>query len=206
MSITDELRELAEGDALRAGMSWRTARDHILAIADRIDAEHDKALNSVDGAYDSGYSAGYDMGLARADDLLAQHEDATRELDEKSILLPVDANGEVIHIGDEMEGIDKYYSRKEVVGRVITISFESDGTVEVAIRVWDSAGKSWHRAYLDPYASVYRHVRKPTVDGILRDFGADISNALDADPDKTVPEEIIAAYAAKLRVAESEEQ
>jgi hypothetical protein len=187
MSITDELRELAEGDALRAGMSWRTARDHILAIADRIDERHEQTFRNLSNA-------------------LHKQEEATRKLAEKSKLLPVDANGEVIHIGDEMEGVDKYYSRKEVVGRVITISFESDGTVEVAIRVWDSDGKSWHRAYLDPYASVYRHVRKPTVDGILRDFGADISNALDADPDKTVPEEIIAAYAAKLRLTEDEEE
>ena len=38
-SITDELRSWAEGDALRAGMSLRTARDQALTIADRIDAE-----------------------------------------------------------------------------------------------------------------------------------------------------------------------
>lgn len=40
------------------------------------------------------------------------------------------------------------------------------------------------------------------VDGILRDFGVDIAHALDADPDATVPEAIIAEYAAKLRLRE----
>ena len=39
MSITDELRNWAEGNALCAGMSLRTARDQAIAIADRIDAE-----------------------------------------------------------------------------------------------------------------------------------------------------------------------
>ena len=44
MSITDELRSWAEGNTLRAGMSLRTARDQALAIADRIDAEHERQL------------------------------------------------------------------------------------------------------------------------------------------------------------------
>jgi len=42
--ITDELRKWAEGDTLRAGMSLRTARDQVLAIADRIDAAHEDAV------------------------------------------------------------------------------------------------------------------------------------------------------------------
>lgn len=41
--ITGELREWAQSDALRAGMSLRTARDQALAIADRIDAAYQKA-------------------------------------------------------------------------------------------------------------------------------------------------------------------
>lgn len=45
--ITDELREWANSDELRAGMSLRRARDHALAIADRIDAEHRAALEKV---------------------------------------------------------------------------------------------------------------------------------------------------------------
>ena len=44
MSITDELRKWAEGGTLRAGMSLRTARDQALAIADRIDSEHERQL------------------------------------------------------------------------------------------------------------------------------------------------------------------
>ena len=47
MSITDELRKWAEGNALRAGMSLRTARDQALAIADRIDAEHERIVRET---------------------------------------------------------------------------------------------------------------------------------------------------------------
>lgn len=196
MSITDELRKyagrLSDEAARKSEHGFSPVAMALEGIADRIDAEHERECKEQ-------YACGAEDGIGAS-------IEASMIQEHGFIELPKDADGEVIHIGDEMEGVDKYDSLKEVVGKVIAINFESGGIVDVAIRVWDSDGKSWHRAYLDPYASVYRHHHKPTVDIILRDFGADIAHALDAGPDKTVPEEIIAAYAAKLRVAERQEQ
>lgn len=71
MSITDELRKWAKGSTLS---SWTA--EHLTAIADRIDAEHEKALEQE---RNKGFTDGYDMGFASADDWLAQHEDAMAE-------------------------------------------------------------------------------------------------------------------------------
>ena len=73
MGITDKLREWANGDSLRAGMSLRVARDQALAIADRIDAEYDETVRELN------------------------------DLASSSISLPVDAKGKLIRIGDMME-------------------------------------------------------------------------------------------------------
>lgn len=65
MSITDELRE------------WvRDGKGSLLAIADRIDAEHEAKVSYWQGG---SYKDGYDEGFASADDWLAQHEDAMAE-------------------------------------------------------------------------------------------------------------------------------
>ena len=71
MSITDELREWFDRYTMR-----KDVYDELLAIADRIDAEHEKAIHELNG------------------------------FAEVSVLLPKDANGEPWHLGDElmMEG------------------------------------------------------------------------------------------------------
>ena len=75
MSITDELREWMKGSTLS---SWTA--EHLLAIADRIDAEHDSACAE---AYGNGV-----MSVPIA-------------LDESAwVDLPKDADGEVWHVGD----------------------------------------------------------------------------------------------------------
>lgn len=78
--ITDELREWAEGDTLRAGMSLRTAREQALAIADRIDERYSVKVERLEK-----YRAAVDAML------------------KEYVKLPVDADGEVIHMGDVME-------------------------------------------------------------------------------------------------------
>ena len=94
MSITDELRKWAEGDALRAGMSLRTARDQALAIADRIDAEHESACAE---AYGNGV-----MSVPIA-------------LDESAwVELPKDADGVPINVGDMMAYADNTKAREVV--------------------------------------------------------------------------------------------
>lgn len=174
MSITDELREWFK-DRIFMANGWQEIHD----IADRIDAEHESACAE---AYGNGVQS---VGLP----------DLT-----KYVKLPVDSGGLPIHIGDEMEGVDKYDSLKKVMGKVITVSFESDGIVDVAIRAWNSDGKSWHRAYLDPNASVYRHHHEPTVEDVLREFAEKITDSQIPNVHPTY-EEAIAEYASKLRLA-----
>ena len=94
-------------------------------------------------------------------------------LEERSIELPKDADGEYIHIGDVMDGVDRYDTLKEVTGEVTTISFDapldSDSSASVGIRVW-SDNRSWyHTAYLDHHAAVYCHHRPDTWERIEED-------------------------------------
>jgi len=167
MSITDELRE------------WvRDGKGSLLAIADRIDAEHERELRETG-------------------------EDIVRDVKREWVRLPLDADGVPIRIGDVMEGADKYDSLKKVVGKVIAVSFESDGVVDVAIQAWNSDGISWHRAYLDQYASVYRHHHEPTVEDVLREFAErylDYEGVPSAGR-RGIGEALMDEYAAKLRLA-----
>ena len=73
MSITDELREWW---VRKFPIMDKELHKDFTAIADRIDAEHEKALKQE---RNKGFTNGYDMGFASADDWLAQHEDAMAE-------------------------------------------------------------------------------------------------------------------------------
>ena len=79
--ITDELRKWAESDALRAGMSLRTAREQALAIADRIDEQHENIIYEYKREY----------------------EDFKSYRDIAYVKMPVDADGVPIRAGDEVE-------------------------------------------------------------------------------------------------------
>lgn len=174
--ITDELRKWAEDNTLKDRVLPTCPPQHavhgvletLLRIADRIDAEHEKAIRELNNLADA------------------------------SVHLPVDADGVPIHIGDEMDGVDKYDTLKKVRGKVITVSFESDGIVDVAVQAWNGDGRSWHRAYLDPDASVYRHYHKPTVKDVLREMAVDWDCAADGEDKEAVLNE----YAAKLCLAD----
>lgn len=72
-SITDELREYA------AGWRDRSCYKHLLAIADRIDAEYQKAIQELNNLADA------------------------------SVLLPVDADGVPININDKVDGYGKMH-------------------------------------------------------------------------------------------------
>ncbi len=117
-------------------------------------------------------------------------------------IIPLDADGVPIHLGDVMEGMDKHDTLRYVKGEVIEVSYiatDSEGLVaSVALQVWAADGKSWHRSYLDPYAAVYRHVKpKPTVEELLQEFGdwyAYTKGGCDEDG-------IVAEYAEKIREA-----
>ena len=83
MSITDELRRIAAKTECANGRCEKLYRGDLDHIADRIDAEHAKA---VERAYGEGV-----MSVPIA-------------LDESQwVKLPVDADGAPIHVGDELE-------------------------------------------------------------------------------------------------------
>jgi len=175
MSITDELREEARGFGRYVYTTPQA--DCLTAIADRIDEAHEAKVSYWQGA---SYKDGYDEGFASADDWLAQHEDAMAE--HGWVRGPLDADNKMWSRGDMSDSN---------WGVIEGIAYE-DGR-------WFVRGHDTSAPWVP--ADSIRHYHAPTVEDVLRDFGVDIAHALDADPDATVPEAIIAKYAAKLRLA-----
>lgn len=157
MSITDELREWAHG----FNGPWRRNEEMLLAIADRIDAEHERTFRNLT-------------------DALHKQEDATRELAEKSVLLPVDADGEVIHIGDRVE-------KNERVVRIVL----TDGSCEPSVYV-EKLPNVLHEYFCNEIS----HYHEPTVEDLLREF---VERWHDTHHDD-IPA-LFAEYAARLRLA-----
>lgn len=102
MSITDELREWAHG----FNGPWRRNEEMLLAIADRIDAEHEEKVSYWQGAC---YEDGYKEGLEDNEGAMAEHG---------WVKLPVDADGVPIHVGDMMWQKDRITKRacKAIMG------------------------------------------------------------------------------------------
>lgn len=151
MSITDELRAWAKE---------HLSRSSILAIADRIDAEHEKA----------------EQDLIDANNQMEQ-------LCECSIRLPVDADGEYIHVGDVLT--DGEYKFK-----VFELAAFGDGSWSIR----DENGNAWA-------ACGVTHHHEPTVEDVLREFAEKITDSQIPDVHPTY-EEAIAEYAAKLQLRE----
>ena len=160
MSITDELRKWGYGFC---GSSYEVVN----AIADRIDAEHEEAIQQV--LMDDG-------GVPATDENMAEHG---------WVRLPVDADGEYIHIGDVMEGerISGGYGEPfEVIGYVM-----SNGELEPM----DEHRNPRKRKYL-------RHHHAPTVEDVMVEFATDWESAQDGE-DKTA---VLEEYASKLQLRE----
>jgi hypothetical protein len=110
---------------------------------------------------------------------------AQRELDERYQLLPVDADGEVINIGDEMtvDGRDTF-----TVGGI-----GQECGLDVVYYTTDGGLCNGH------LASDCRHYHKPTVDKVLKEF------ALKCREDGCYwlgVDELVDEYAKKIREAE----
>lgn len=152
MSITEELRVWASVE-----VPYKYGHQ-LCAIADRIDAEHESACAE---AYGSGV-----MSVPIA-------------LDESQwVRLPVDADGEPVHIGDVMEW--------PTTGETFEVVGIGDGTlfyIEDGSELADWTG-----------ASTKRH-HAPTVEDVLREM----LDAWGELPSNATNEAIIAEYAAKLR-------
>ena len=180
MSITDELREFAPhldlGKVALAG--WK---EGLLAIADRIDAEHEAKVSYWQGA---SYKDGYDEGFASADDWLAQHEDAMAE--HGWVRLPVDADGVPIRVGDVLTDDAEFKSE----GKVIRLMLEDESwSVGLECGGWTNPSiHEWH------------HYHEPTVEDVLAEFFEEVGDGLHTinAVDTRV---IIAKYAKRLTLA-----
>lgn len=95
--------------------------------------------------------------------------------------LPVDADGEYIHIGDEMD-----FSEGVRGLTVIGVGTSSINDSDMGALIRDDDGYTWFNARF------LRHHHKPTVEEILREYGDEVRACCDT-------EDTIAEYAAKLR-------
>ena len=104
------------------------------------------------------------------------------------VRLPVDADGVPIDLGD----------------KVVFVSGEPVGHFTVESFWLDKDG--WHvHGEFDAMPSELRHWKAPTVEDVLRDFVVDIALAIDAGPDATGPEAIIAEYTDRIKEAVRDE-
>lgn len=160
MNITDELREWAGQHK-----GWHLFDMQLNAIADRIDAEHESACGE---AYSNGMKS---IWLPNPTEY---------------IRLPVDADGEYIHMDDVMEsrtGFDLFPQFE-----VRAMRYDGDGW-----EVIDRLGDRYEPLGL-------RHYHAPTVEDVLREM----LDAWGELPSNATNEAIIAEYAAKLQLKEDE--
>lgn len=171
MNITDELRDYTEEQVKCLDMT-KAQYYKLFAIADRIDAEHEKALTEMhDAAYDEGYSYVW-IGT---DDWLERHEE--KMVKQGWMRLPKDADGVLWHIGDRDEN-----------GRTVTaIKLGLDG-------FWIRVGCTYR------IAKQARHYHAPTVEDVLREFAQEcLSYATCVDDHEVV--DAIAEFSKRLKLA-----
>jgi len=115
-----------------------------------------------------------------------------RELDDRYQLLPMDADGEVIHIGDKItyHGLCERHQGK--VLEVKGIMSLSDGID--AVLVYDTE-------LVKLYANNCRHHHKPTVEDVLREFAIACEDTGNAGPEV---QRLAGEYAKKLQLKEDE--
>ena len=191
MSITDELREWW---VRKFPVMDKELHENFAAIADSIDAEHEKAC---DDAWNNGYEADY-LGIEK---WLTEHPQAMEH--HGWVRLPKDADGEYIHVGDVME-------RGKARGRVIALMLSNYP------KKW-GGGLHWGVQLEGEQAPTaldltFHHYHEPTVEDVLRDVVTLCHNTWKEgsafefyDVDDVMKSSNIAEYAAKLRLVESED-
>lgn len=155
MSITDELREWASVE-----VPYKYGHQ-LIAIDDRIDAEHEMATSEFWAKVNA---------VPATDENMAEHG---------WMRLPVDADGEYIHIGDVMAYADN------------TKPMAVMALVPPAVFLTEDGPR---------YADMCRHYHTPTVEDVLREFGIDWEHESDCE-DRAA---LLAEYAAKLQLKEDE--
>lgn len=176
MSITDELRAYAGTFYL---FRYKDVREKLDAIADRIDAEHEKALDERDNERFNALMDARDMGVNA---VLKGPEGFGL------VALPKDADGKVIHIGDVVveDGCGVPY-------KVMSLKLFDD--------CWDVGEYG-----MNP--NLCRHYHEPTVEDVLRGVVELCHNTWKEgsafefyDVDDVMKSGNIADFAAKLRLA-----
>lgn len=182
MAITDELREWFDRYTMR-----KDVYDELLAIADRIDAAHEEALGSKVA-----------MAISVGEDGTEFVSMPAKELSKHYVELPKDADGEYIHIGDRMEN-------NERVARIVL----TDGSWEPSVYL-----EKMPNVLHEYFCSEISHYHAPTVEDVLQEFaqkmdenmGMYTGEAIDADEWQQADSKTIAEYAAKLRLAGSDDE
>jgi hypothetical protein len=189
MSITNELRLFA-ADPYTGWVPTDKQQADLRAMADRIDAEHQKALDEWKAKHGQMWLKGYAECHA---ELLEGNETLASDLESCGwIRLPVDADGIPVHIDDVMEWPD---------GRTFEVVGIGDGTlfyVDDGSEYADWTG-----------ASTKRHHHVPTVEDVLREMHAEldevtalyVGEAIDSDERDRDEARIFAEYAKRLTLA-----
>ena len=182
MSITDELREWW---VRKFPIMDKELNKDFIAIADRIDAEHQKALDEWKAKHGQMWLKGYSECHA---ELLEGNETLASDLERCGwIRLPKDADGEYINIGDVMEskGSNLLFGESSFEVR----SMRCD---ECGWEVYDRLGGRY-------VPSLLRHHHAPTVEDVLTEFAAKL---IERGELTNGGAQTIAEYAAKLRLRE----
>ena len=175
MAITDELRRFA---SLFSGVWFKCDGTAVFTTGiPPIDADRgDKYMLQIADRIDEKHSEAQRRWMAELD--------AARDRD-GYIALPVDADCEPIHVGDEMECWD---DRSIEPFEVRSLVFDGETWT-----VCDRLGPQVIPRYL-------RHRKQPTVEDVLRQFLGECESARNLGYDD-VPQEVFAEYATKLRLA-----
>lgn len=183
MSITTELREWVKSLYTPNSGELKLQAER---IADRIDAEHQKALDEWKAEHGQMWLKGYSECHA---ELMEGNETLASDLEGCGwVRLPLGADGEPIHVGDSVEIIGGEY------GTAVAIELCEDGGWNVSMRP-----TGWDTPTLFAAESV-RHHHPPTVEDVLREMIDELFVDVCDDPDATIAE-----YAARLRLAGEDE-
>ena len=177
--ITDELRAYVRRATSTSDNCWWTATDtqNLRDLCDAIDAVH------------AGLERDYARLKAERDSMAVALDAAQGEHayapESHYMMLPKDADGVPIHVGDVMEWIDPN-GEFSLVCTVEAVSV--DGFI-----TWSTdCGR-----FMQKDAKAYHHYHAPTVEDVLREFVSEFNR----DDTELCDEEIIERFAAKLRLA-----
>ena len=139
-------------------------------------------MNAIDGEWLDGWN--------RA--VLATVEKIEKEVSERFMELPMDADGVPIRVGDVME-FSAFEIEKPVTRMV-------DGIGQGVFFAWCG-----ERGYQQHEAKRYRHHHTPTVEDVLREFASAYDRIGGEDDEHQKYLNLIAEFAAKLRLAKEGE-